>query len=386
MTRSEINTLYLENIPIIHDFLTDECRLKHKQIRRYLLDLAVIYPHITKKYRTFEVFIGQTPNKKAGFFNDFLDYEYNLRMKAKPDRDKVNCRNRLLQIVWDVQGLLGYLEGVEGKNLRANRKLLETQTANPSFIPQINVSDLLFAFDEMPGEGRRRLKFLFWTTWNTIDVTQLSISDFKPIDTDYGHFYWIKKYRQKTHKKKIVFLNAFTPSFYEELDRYCSRNSIGENEPIFSRFDKKVEERLALNPCTFRAYFKYWAAKAGFNEQVGPKNIRALGIAQLRNVFKDDYELLEVWSQHHADIITTHYTQDLLNRFVERMPKIQNAVGIENVSQLKEQVKVLKDDISMKLDLHTSEIEKLKQKETPLSKEVAQETANEILKLIKRDM
>jgi hypothetical protein len=307
-------------------------------------------------------------------------------MKKKPNRDKINCKNRLLQVVWDVQGLLGYLEGVEGKVLRANRKFIESQTANPNFMPSVSISDLLDAFDEMPGEGRRRLKFLFWTTWNSIDATQLTISDFKPIDTDYGLFYWIKKFRRKTHTKKIVFLNTFTGAFYKELDRYCSRNNIGENDPIFSRLDKKLDQRFSLNPCTFRAYFKYWAVKAGFNELMGPKTIRALGITRLRSVFEDDYELLEIWSQHHADIITTHYTKDLLDRLTQRMPKIAEAVGIENVSSLTERVKMLKDDIETKLDIHASEIEKLKQKETPVSKEVAQETADEILKILKQKM
>lgn len=386
MTKSATDLSFIEVIPIVHDFLTDDCPLNSNQIRRYLLDLTVMYPYITNKYRTFDVFLSQVPNKKATFFNKFIEDEFAVRMKRKPNRDKVNCRNRLIRIVWGVQGFLGKLSGVTGDNYKANHDFIESQIANPDVTSPIDTSDLLYFFDEVPGEGRRRLKFLFWTTWNTIDAVQLCMNDFKSIESEYGPFYYVKKWRRKTMRSKIIYLGVFEPQFYDEFDRYCTHNDIKGNDPIFSRLIEDPENpyRVSLKPCSMRAYFKYWTKKTGANEFIMPKTIRALGITELRNVFKDDTELLQIWSQHHTDIITQHYTKDLLNRYIERMPKIRKTVGIENVRYLTAEVKQLKDDIQFKLDIHDQEIEQLKQKKSPAAQKSAEEFADEILNLVEK--
>ncbi|MFW9879533.1 MAG: hypothetical protein ACFFG0_41180 [Candidatus Thorarchaeota archaeon] len=306
--------------------------------------MAVVYPYILKQYGTFETFLDVKPNKKAGFFDKFVEAELIVRMKERPDRNKITCRNRLLRIMWGVQGFLGYLSGVEGENYKANSKLLEDQLPTPDFTSSITPLDLLELFDEMPGEGRRRLKFLFWTTWNGIDAVQFCMNDIHVIDTAYGKKFWVQKWRRKTRKKKIIYLNLFEPPMINELERYAMRKGIDENEPIFSKGIKDEEGEIdhyeSLQTCSLRAYFKYWGRKTGLSELVGPKNIRALGITRLRNILKDDNELLNIWTQHNTSVITKHYTKDLIERFAERLPQINKAVGIENVSVLTEKVKI----------------------------------------------
>jgi hypothetical protein len=386
MTRPKIDLTFLETLPIIKTFLEDDCRLPKKKIRRYLLDLAVVYPYIINKYGSFEAFLPIPPNKKSSFFMDFVETEYKIRIKRFPHRNYVNTRNRVLQIMWDLQGFLGYL----GVNLKANNKILELQFPVTDFQPAIHVLDLLHLSDEMPGEGRRRLKLLFWTTWNPVDMVKLCLNDFKHLNSEYGEFFWVNKRREKTFKKKVIYLNLFEPSYYNELERYCIRNDINSNTPIFSRLvDKEENMRVPLATCTFRAYFRYWARRTGLNELVSPKNIRALGITQLKNAIKDN-DLVDLWSQHKVGTVPTHYIKDSIQKYIELMPQIKKAVGIETVSSLTEQVKVLKDDIESKLDIHALEIEKLKEKHsTPVqeaAREAAQGAVKELISLMKKEL
>lgn len=386
MPRPKSDLNYLESIPIIHDFLSDDHPLKPKRVRRYLLDLAVVYPYILEKYQTFDVFLAEKATKKSVFLNKFVENEFNKRMKQNPQQDMINCKNRVLQIQWNFQGFLGYLSTEEERDLRAVSKLLDLQTDNPNFVPTICVLDLLNLYDELPGEGRRRLKTLFWTTWNPIDAVQLRLNDFKLILSDYGdEVFWVKKYRQKTMRKRIVYITTFEKRQYEEFERYCNRNGIGPNDPIFSRLDTNDGKRYSLGSSAMKAYFGYWIHKCRLNENVMPKTIRSLGITQLEPIFKDDKELLDVWSQHKMGIVTQHYVKNTLNRLINHLPQIRTAVGIENVSYLTEEVKVLKEDINTKLNIHDQEIQELKQQRSTAAQEVAKETAQEILHLIKKE-
>jgi hypothetical protein len=378
---------YLESLPIVADFLKKDTPLAPKRIRRYLLDLAVVYPYIIDKCKTFEVFIDMDANAKAYLFNNFIDREFDKRMKAKPNRDRVNCKNRVLHIIWNIQGLLKFLSA--DRDLRANHHFIEAQMDNTNFINPLTMLDVYDAYEEMPGIGRKRLKFGLFSTWNPVDQTNLFLSDFKRIKTEYGDFWYIHKYRRKSIKQYVTFINVYDDDFVFEYERFCQRYDIKENDPIFSKTNKSFKRkarRVKITPGAFYAYYKYWINKSKLSPYVIPKYIRPLGITNLEPVFRDDKDLLQIWSQHKQEVLNRHYVKNIIFRMVERYPQIKAANYIGSVSRMQVEIRQLKDDIHNKLDIHDQEIMNLKIKQSPAANEKAEEIAEEIATLVREKL
>ena len=327
-----------------------------------MLDLNVMYPYILKEYGVFDSFLECDRNKKAFFFNKFLEKEYLIRMDAKPSRDKINCKNRLLQIIWDVQGFLGYIS--RERDLRANHKLIENMTPNPTFINPINVDDVFDLFDEAKARDRKALKIEFFTGYNPVDLLGLTLSDFRTINDE---FYYIHKKRQKTWKKKINYLNIFDNNFYYEIARYCDRKNISENELIFP-----------ITPSGLWKSYKRNLIKNNLNPHTTPKYIRQLAFTRIEPVLGEESSLFRLWTQHAAGVLSTYYVKKYITKFIERYPKICDAVLIGSLKQSQQKIKFLKDEIHTKLDIINTRITDMEEHNKTDDK------IDEILTLIKK--
>jgi hypothetical protein len=366
MPRPKISLEHIETIPVVFDFLVEAEKsglLKKKQIRRYLLDLNVMYPYINAEFKTFDNFLELDKNKKALFFNKFKELEFNKRMSTGKITDKTNCLNRILQIVWNVQGLLGYLS--RDKDFRANSKWLESITPNPKFIIPITIDDVYDLYDECKSRDRKALKIEFFTGYNPIDLVNLSLSDFKPIDVN-NEFYYVHKKRQKTWKKQVNFLNVFDSTFYYELVRYCDRNNISEMEPIFQ-----------ISPIGLYKSYKRVLEKNDYNQYVTPKWIRQLSFTRLEPVLGPDTALFSLWTQHQMGVLSTHYIKKFVSQYIELYPKICDAVLLGSIKKSQEKIKILKDEILIKIEEQDKKIKNLEEKSK------TEEKIDEILNLLK---
>ena len=282
--------------------------------------------------------------------NKFLETEYAFRIKHSKYSNKENCRNRLLQIIWLVQGFLGYLS--KDKDLRANHKFIESITPNPTFILPINGDDIYDLYEDLKARERKALKLEFFTGLNLADVVELELSDFRTINDE---FYFVHKKRIKTWKKRVNYLNVYDNAFYRELERYCDRNSISENEKIFPLTSMGL----------YNAY-KRILLKNNLNPKTLPKWIRQLSFTRLEPVLGEGTDLFSLWTQHQMGVLSTHYVKKYINQYINLYPKICDAVLIGSLKQTEEKLKFLKTEIETKLDLVDTrliEIEKKTEKD-----------------------
>jgi len=282
-------------------------------------------------------------------------------MNLKPDRNKINCKNRLLQIVWEVQGFLGYIS--KDKDLRANHKLIEGMTSNPQFIIPITIDDVFDLYDEANSRDRKALKLEFFTGYNPIDLTQLTLSDFRPVNDE---FYFIHKQRQKTWKKHVNYLNIFDQNIVYELERYCSRNGIDLNERIFS-----------ITPTALWKSYKRTLKRNELNEYTTPKWIRQLSFTRLEPVLGEETSQFKLWTQHAMGVISTHYIKKYISNFIEIYPKICDAVLLGSLKKTEQKLKIMKDEIKQKIDSIEDRINRIE------NERKTDEKIDEILSLLK---
>lgn len=283
-------------------------------------------------------------------------------MQKNPSRDETNCKNRVLQIVWQVQGFLGYIS--KDRDYRANPKLIEHSTPNPNFIIPISVDDLFDLYDEANSRDRKAIKLEFFTGYNPVDLLQLKLGDFKPINDE---FYYVHKRRQKTWKKKVNYLNIFDNNFVYEIERYCDRNDIGLNENIFS-----------ITPVALWKSYKRVLRKNSFNEKTTPKWIRQLSFTRIEPIFGEESSLFKLWTQHAMGLISTHYIKKYVNKYIELYPKICDAVLIGSLKQTKQRLKILKDEIVTKLDIIDNRLTKVEEQNK------TDEKIDEVLNILKK--
>ncbi|MBD3194555.1 MAG: hypothetical protein GF317_05825 [Candidatus Lokiarchaeota archaeon] len=396
MGRPRKDLSYLTNIGVIKDFLKENTILPNKKIRRYLLDLAVIYPYIIKAFNNkFEGFLELDKNKKAFFFHDFIEKEFEKRMKLNPRRNRTNTKNRVLQIVWNTQGFLGYLS--RRKDLKANPKLIELQTPNPSFINKINIIDVYDLYEVLPDAGRRRLKLQLFCGYNNVDLVQLRLSDFKPYRASGEEFFYIHKQRQKTARRRINYLNVFDDKFVFEYERFCNRYDIKENEllfPVGARAISAMYKRYIMKSTRVVEVDSKKKKVPLINPHTTPKYIRQLCFTQLEDVFHDDDDLFMLWSQHALRLVKKHYIKNYLDRFIKKYDKICDAVLLGNTRRLTLEKKQLKQDIYTKFDLLNKSLNELKLKVKDLQtkpikdhiKDVVEDTAKQIMKSIDKKL
>jgi len=349
MGRPRKDLSYIERIPIIADFLKENVIIDDKRVRRYLLEVATIYPFLEERCGGFEQFLNLDRNHKARVFIDFVNRELERRLKKNPEKDRDLVKNRLLQVVWRVQGFMGLISS--DKDLRANSRWIESFTPLPSFVAKITVLDVYDLYEILPDRGRRRLKLQLFTGWNNVDLIDLRLNDFK--STHDNNFLYVAKTRVKTIRKRVAYLNVFDSNFHFELERYCNRYDIGPNERIFP----------VTSPAISKLY-KYYLKRneSALNPKVMPKWIRQLCFTELRPVFKNDPDLYALWTQHKLGVLRSNYIKDYIPRFMELYDDIKGRVCLGNLKRQTIELKELKDDIRLELRLQSDKLDKLEKK------------------------
>jgi hypothetical protein len=343
-----------------------------------LLFLATVYPYITEEYKNFDNFLLLDKNKKAKFFIDFVEKETAKRIMNKSDSNYYKVKNRVLRIMWGVQGFLGHLSSET--DLRANHKFLENFTPIPSLQLKITMSDVYELYDEMPSKGRRRLEMQTLTGWNNIDLVDLRLDDFQA--TTDNNFLFIAKSRHKTRGQKVYYLNIVDHKTYWRYEKYCNRYDIKSNEPIFK-----------VTPQAISAYYRFHIDKNPyFNKFIMPRNIRQLTFTLLRPIFQTQPELFNLYTQHSTTILTKHYIKDSTERLIELYPEIEKRVLLDSFNpyalELKEIKKDLKTDVEQlieKTELISKKVNSLEQKDKYQNeiKNIIKDTVKETLKEIK---
>lgn len=375
MGRQKKDLSYLTRIGIIQDFIKENTILSKKKVRRYLLALAKVYPYIISTYKSLDLFLETSSNNKSKLFNEFIRIEVENKSKTNPDRSYTKIKNTELHTVWMVQGFLGYI----GKDYQANSKWIETFTPIPDFISHINMSDIQDLHAVLPYKGRTELEIQTLTGWNNIDLTQLRLDNFNRVrEKDLGYnldnkeYYYIAKTRQKTLKKKVAYLNVFSQSFYDKIERYCRINNIKSNELIFD-----------IKPPSISAMYKYYLDKySHINQKVIPQYIRQFCFTTLQEIFQDENDLLKIWSQHKIGILRTHYIKNILSRMIPYYQKIKELLEIGGAKVLKLEVKELRKTIKNELELQKERINVLEQKQKEIEEEKIDNLADKILKAI----
>jgi hypothetical protein len=375
MARPKKDLSYLETIPIIKDFLKDNNILTDTRTRRYLLSLAKIYPYIIKQYGNFDFFIELDSNKKAHFFIEYINSEVNKKSKNHPEINYNKIKNNVLHTIWMVQGFLGYL----GKHLRANPKWIEDFTPIPSFTSKINISDIIDLHKILPYKGRTQLEIQTLTGWNNIDLTKLRLDDFTSIkrntvqiDIDSDDFLYIAKTREKTWKKNVIYLNLFDRQFYDEIERYCRINSIKSSEIIFS-----------VKPPAISELYRYYLKKyTHLNQFTLPRYIRQFCFTQLQDIFKNDPDLFNVWTQHKMGVLRTHYIKNYIERLIPLYPKIKENLVLGNIKTLKIEVSQLKQNIKNEITLQNEKIRNLEEKQKEIEENKIDNIAEKIIAAI----
>lgn len=368
MVRPKTDLNFLEIIPIIKDFLEDNTVLDKSKVRRYLLDLAKIYPFIIRECRTFDSFLELDRNKKSKFFVEFVNRQVDDLVKRDPSRSRDLIKNRQLQIVWRVQGFLGYLS--TERDLRGNPKWIEDINPIPNFIRKINIVDVYDLYEILPDKGRRRLKLQFYAGWNNVDLTQLRLDDFKP--TFSNEYFYVAKTRQKTWKKKVVYLNLFGDDFQFELERYCNRYDIKDNDLIFPVGSNAISEY----------YRSHLQQNKYINQNVTPKYVRQLCFTQLEPVFKQDPDLFDLWTQHKMGVLKTNYIKNYIERLIPLHELIKERVCLGSIKRMKVEIQELKKDIHTELLLQQTRLEKVEQNLKESNEGKFDDIANKIIKAV----
>lgn len=365
--RRERDLSYLENIPIIRDFLEENTILPYNKIRRYLLDLSVIYPYIINEYKTFEAFLELNMNKKASFFLRFVENEINERLKLDKQKDYNLIKGRVLQVMWQTQGFLAHLS----PDLRANPKLLENQSTTPSLESKIKIGDVLDLYEILPDIGRRRLKLQLYAGYNNIDLVELRLDDFKSAGEN--NFLYIRKSREKTKGKKVIFMNIFHTKTFDEYQRFCNRYDIKSNQLMFPVTPNAI----------YKMYKSYLLGKLksmkknppDLNGYTTAKHIRSLNATLLRPIFKEtDMDLFHLWTQHNLRLVDKYYIKDQIDRMIAFYPLIAERVLLGDLKEMTIELQELKQDLALDVKMTSEKVKELEQKYDSLQQKKEQHT------------
>jgi len=316
-----------------------------------------------------------------------METEINDRIKINKDKNYDLIKNRVLQIVWQTQGFLGHIS--TDRDLRANPKLLESQSVTPSLVPKIKIIDVLDLYEVLPDVGRRRLKLQMYAGYNNIDLVQLRLDDFKS-STD-NDFLYIRKQRQKTRGKKVLFMNIFHRKIFDEYQRFCNRYDIKSNELMFPVTPNAVYKM-------YKSYLKGTLKSLRknppmLNEYTTAKHIRQLNTTLLRPVFSKNRDLFYLWTQHSLPITEKYYIKDQLDRMIILYPHIAERVLLGDLKEITLKLQELEQDIKLDILQTNEKIKELEKKYSSLEqkkefqteiKSIIKDTVRETLKEIKK--
>jgi len=327
VARRELDLTYLKELPIVKDWLKDNY-ITRKTLKRYLQSLNRIYPSIIEEFGSWEAFLKLNSNKKANFFNHWIEVELPVQIKKFPNRQESKLKNSLRVHVWNVQGLLGRL----GEEYRANHKLMDKVENNTNTFLKLSREDIEKLYKVLNPKYKLILKIMYlFGGLNPADIIELKLSDFQQFDEN---FYYIQKKRAKTGKKGGKIFNVIHKGLYEEIKEFAKIHHRGINDNIFDLEARSISNTLRNNLKAFK-----------LNPKTTPKYIRQLAATELKKYLPED--LLLLWTQHKPrNIVEANYVKHIPD-LVELYPKIVQALLIGNgYTQTIKESKEIKDRLS----------------------------------------
>jgi len=366
--RKTLDVDYLLSLTPIKTWLVDNF-IPESEVKRYLAALNQMYPDILASFGDFDKFLALDSNKKANFFNKWVEDKADQKIQSFPEKDRSKVKSTYQVYAWNVQGLLSRM----GPQYKANPKTVKKIDSNTNLFISLTRTDVETLFTVLPPNYQLMLKILFlWGGMNPKDIVSLTLNDFKQYDTD---FYYIQKARSKTEKKGGKIFNICHKELYQDIKHYAEIEKHGNNDPIFDLTEGAISD-------TFRNY----VLRYEINKECMPKIIRQLASTLLKKILPEDFLLL--WTQHKPrNIVEANYIKNIPD-LIALYPKIVEAVLLGNgyKHQLEVEQDIRKENALLRAKQETQEVEikdlKTQVAEIPTIKAEAEEQRKQLREIL----